>query len=143
MPSVIVEERAPSVDEYRRLRAAVGWPALPDETMARGLAGALFSVCATAEGAVVGAARIVGDGGVYFYLQDVVALPVWQGHGVGRLLTEACLGWFEGARAAGRLRGADGGRGQGGLLRALRLRAPRLGRAGDVPVPQRSRLSAR
>ncbi|MFH1468209.1 MAG: GNAT family N-acetyltransferase [Pseudomonadota bacterium] len=129
MPSVIVEERAPSVDEYRRLRAAVGWRALPDETMARGLAGALFSACATAGGVVVGAARIVGDGGVYFYLQDVVVLPVWQGHGVGRLLTEACLGWLRAHAPPGAFVGLMAAAGKAGFYEPFGFER----RAPDAP----------
>jgi GNAT superfamily N-acetyltransferase len=94
MGPVFIAERLPTVEEYRRLRASVGWRALPEETMARGLAGSLFAACALAEGEVVGTGRVVGDGGVYFYLQDVMVVPAWQGRGVGRQVTAALMGWL-------------------------------------------------
>jgi len=35
--------------------------------------------------------RIVGDGGVYLYLQDVIVLERWRNNGIGTRITEALL----------------------------------------------------
>jgi GNAT superfamily N-acetyltransferase len=69
----------------RALNAAVGWTDLPDddEVVARGLAGSLFALVVTAAGETVACARLVGDGGIYYYLQDLIVRPDHQGRGLG------------------------------------------------------------
>jgi GNAT superfamily N-acetyltransferase len=89
-----LEERPPTPDEYRALRAAVGWGAQDEEAVRAALTGALYSVCATLDGAVVGCGRVVGDGGLYYYVQDIVVTPRHQGRGVGRLIMDAVMRYF-------------------------------------------------
>jgi len=88
-------ERDPTVQEYQRLRAAVGWGEMTDEGIAAGLPNALYSVVLELDGEVIGCARIVGDGGVYFYLQDVIVLPEHQGRGQGARLMDALMTHLE------------------------------------------------
>jgi len=90
-----IVERAPTAAEYRRLRRAVGWSEMSDEGVAAGLPNALFSVVLELDGEVVGCGRIVGDGGLYFYLQDVIVLPEHQGHGHGAEIMDALMGFLE------------------------------------------------
>jgi len=87
--------RAPTGPEYARLRAAVGWRPIADEAARRGLEAALYSVCLVDGEAVVGCGRVVGDGGVYFYLQDVIVLEPYQGRGWGRAITRALLEYVD------------------------------------------------
>lgn len=88
-------ERDPTVEEYQRLRHAVGWSEMTDEGIAQGLSNALFSVVLTFDGQTIGCGRIVGDGGLYFYLQDVIVLPEHQGRGHGARIMEALMGYLE------------------------------------------------
>lgn len=92
-------ERAPTVEEYQRLRRAVGWGEMTDAGVGTGLANALCSFVLELDGEVVGCARIVGDGGLYFYLQDVIVLPEHQGRGQGARLMDALMSFLE--RSAG------------------------------------------
>lgn len=59
-----------------------------------GLGNSLFSVCAIYKNEVIGCGRAVGDGGIYFYIQDIIVLPKFQGRGIGKLTlsTIACQG---------------------------------------------------
>ena len=86
---VRIEERLPTPEEYRELRAAVGWkcPEAPD--CARALRGSIAGVCAFDESALVGMARLVGDGAFYWYIVDVVVGPDHQGTGIGKSLVQA------------------------------------------------------
>jgi GNAT superfamily N-acetyltransferase len=88
-------ERDPTVEEYQRLRGAVGWGEMTDEGIAAGLPNALFSVVLELDGQAVGCGRIVGDGGLYFYLQDVIVLPEHQGRGQGAVIMDAVMGYLE------------------------------------------------
>ena len=52
----------------------------------------LYSVCAYDGEKIVGFARIVGDGVLFAYIQDVMVLPEYQGQHVGSCLMEYILG---------------------------------------------------
>ncbi|MGO8683820.1 MAG: GNAT family N-acetyltransferase [Thermoleophilia bacterium] len=93
MSDFVLAERLPNVTELRRINESVGWHDLPedDNAVARGLAASLYGVTVTHEGETVACARVIGDGGIYFYVQDVIVKPAWQGHGVGQLLMDALL----------------------------------------------------
>jgi len=88
-------ERIPSVEEYLVLREAVGWERLDEQITARGLTNALFTVCVLYEGNVIGCGRVIGDGGMYFYLQDIIVLPAFQGKGLGKRLMKAIVAYLE------------------------------------------------
>lgn len=84
--------RPPTAAEYRMLRQEVGWAEVDEEAAARGLGAALFSVCLEdAGGEILGCARVVGDGGIYLYLQDVIVRPPYRHRGLGRRLMEAVM----------------------------------------------------
>jgi ribosomal protein S18 acetylase RimI-like enzyme len=80
-------ERAPTLDEYRSLCAAVGWEkAINFDAAPASLSSSLFHALAVQNGVVIGMGRIVGDGAIYFYVQDVAVHPAHQGRGVGRMI---------------------------------------------------------
>ncbi len=91
---VEIEERAPTVEEYGRLREAMGWYPVAGDAVLQGLENALFSICAVADGQVIGCARIVGDGGMYFYVQDMMVLPPHRGCGIGRTMMEHLMAYL-------------------------------------------------
>lgn len=92
MPRHRLLERAPTADEYALLRREVGWDAVDPAAVEAGLEGALYSVCIESpEGELLGCARVAGDGGIYFYLQDVIVRPPYQGEGLGDRLMGAVM----------------------------------------------------
>ena len=76
-------ETLPNPNAYARLRAAVGWNELHPEAVATGLSGSQYTVCVYREQEIVGCGRVVGDGGIYFYVQDIIVHPDHQGQGLG------------------------------------------------------------
>jgi ribosomal protein S18 acetylase RimI-like enzyme len=84
--SLVIVERSPTVEEYEALRASVGWYAVDRVAASTGLSRSLYSVCAVAEHRTIGCGRVVGDGGLYLYIQDIIVLPEYQRRGVGRSL---------------------------------------------------------
>jgi len=93
--SIELVERSPTVDEYQVLRRSTGWTMQPDETVRQGLDKTLYSVCALASGRVVGCARVVGDGALYFYIQDLIVLREHQGLGIGRMMMDSVMAWLD------------------------------------------------
>jgi ribosomal protein S18 acetylase RimI-like enzyme len=87
-----VIERTPTTEEYQHLRRSVGWTDVDDDAASRGLSRALTSFClVTDRGDVVGIARVIGDGGIYFYVQDVIVDEAYRGRGHGRALMDAVM----------------------------------------------------
>ena len=108
-------ERAPTVEEYRRLRGAVGWYPVAEDAVGRGLLAGQYSICAVDDGQVVGCGRIVGDGGMYFYVQDMMVLPSLQGRGIGRALMERLMGYLDDHARPGSFVGLMAARGVSGF----------------------------
>ena len=94
-------EAPPSVDEYLALRAAVGWQPLPRKAIELGLANSLYAVIVRLEGAAVGCGRVIGDSGMYYYLQDVAVHPAHQGRGLGARIMEALMAYVQTHAAEG------------------------------------------
>lgn len=80
--------RLPTVEEYLSLRAAVGWRLPRAADAERALEHSIFGVCALDAERIVGMARVVGDGSLYFYVQDVVVEPTYQRCGLGRSIMD-------------------------------------------------------
>ena len=91
MDNHTILERTPTVDEYCLLREAVGWHNLSPEQTQKALDRSIFAVCTLYGESVVGCGRIVGDGHLYYYLQDVIVHPEHQGHGLGTRMTQAMV----------------------------------------------------
>jgi ribosomal protein S18 acetylase RimI-like enzyme len=87
-----VADRIPSPVEHRALAEAVGWGhAFQWETTPASLESSLFGVVALDGTQVIGMGRLVGDGVMYFYVQDLAVLPAYQGRGVGTALLRRLL----------------------------------------------------
>lgn len=143
-----LERRAPSVEELRALHRAVGWEALPDDdAVARGLAASLFGVVVTRCGEPIACARLVGDGAIYCYLQDLIVVPEHQGRGLGDLLMEEVWRHLPAHASRGTFVGLMTARGKAGFYERWGFTARPAGRPGmalgwdpdDVPRPDAAR----
>lgn len=94
MNKYTIVNRSPTIEEYRRLRQAVGWENVDIEAAKIGLQNSLFSVCAIYKDEVIGCGRVVGDGGLYFYIQDVIVLPAFQKQGIGKRIMDALMNYL-------------------------------------------------
>ncbi len=81
-----IEEKPLSVLKYQSLRKTTGWDMLDDAVVKNALEKDLYSVAVIDGDRYIGMARVVGDGGMYFYIQDVIVHPDLQGKGIGTLL---------------------------------------------------------
>lgn len=81
-----IEQKTPTVAEYRTLRDSVGWRKTDKNATEVALSNSLFSVVAIENDKIVGLGRIVGDGGIYFYIQDLIVHPEFQSKGLGKRL---------------------------------------------------------
>jgi predicted GNAT family N-acyltransferase len=77
---------SPSVEDFLTLRTKVGWGDLDVNIAEKSLKNSLFHVIIRNDGQLVGMGRVVGDGAMYFYIQDVVVDPSYQKQGIGAAL---------------------------------------------------------
>ena len=94
LPAYQVIASPPSPAGYNRLCAAVGWGSYDESVIAAFLSRSLYGACAVTDGQVIGMARVVGDGGLVFYIQDVIVLPEPQGQGIGAALMERVMAYL-------------------------------------------------
>jgi GNAT superfamily N-acetyltransferase len=88
--------------EFLQLRQELGFPAVSFATAARALRDDLFDVVVLLDGETpVGCARVIGDGALTFYLQDVLVVPRMQRRGIGTKVMELVLGHLASLAPAG------------------------------------------
>ena len=68
-------ERIPEVAEFQLTRQVLDYDMVDDEIVERALRNSLFAVCAERDGLLIGCGRVVGDGGIYFFIEDLMILP--------------------------------------------------------------------
>ncbi len=73
-------------EDFVRLRVAVGFAEVPVQHARRALRNGLINVSALKDGELAGMGRLVGDGAMYWYLQEIVVLPEYQGLGIGTMI---------------------------------------------------------
>lgn len=86
---ITFKENELDVDTYLALRESVNWKRLSMEQAKKALSNSLYIVCAYDGERPVGMGRIVGDGAVICYVQDLVIRPDAQHMGIGgQILTK-------------------------------------------------------
>jgi len=99
MPEIIkINNRIPSVEEYKNLIKSVGWSASgTDEMIAEQLSGLLCGVVAEniLTGKAVGCALLLGDNFSFYYVKDVMVHPDFQKQRIGTTLMQKLLEWLD------------------------------------------------
>jgi ribosomal protein S18 acetylase RimI-like enzyme len=89
-----IERRSLTASEYTKLRNLVGWWKTDGNAIEVALKNSLFSIVAIDHSNVVGFGRIVGDGGLYFYIQDLMVHPEFQNKGLGKTLMKELMNYI-------------------------------------------------
>lgn len=85
------QENILNYEDYCSLRESVEWLNFDEEQMKRGLANSLFTISVTEDGKTVGMGRLIGDGGMYYTIVDVVVRPEHQRKGIGSRIMDLIL----------------------------------------------------
>ena len=83
----LVEDKL-DIDTYLNLRKAVNFRPYTRDQARRALDNSMYIITAFKDGKAVGMGRIVGDGAVICYVQDLIILPEVQGQGIGGMILE-------------------------------------------------------
>jgi len=91
MEKCVIVEKLPTAEEYNWLRSLVGWSTYQESVIENALPNTLYCVCAYRGDALVGMARIIGDGGMVYYIQDVIVIPDYQRQGIGTQMMDMIM----------------------------------------------------
>ena len=80
---VVLQNNVLQPQDFVRLRVLTGFADIPIEHAKRALDGGLINVSAIYGDQLIGMGRMVGDGAMYWYLQEIIVLPEFQKQGVG------------------------------------------------------------
>ena len=83
-----IEVRKIAVSEYQALRSSTDWGQIENDIVEKALERDLYAICVLDGEKTIGIGRIVGDGAIYFYIQDIIVLPEYQGKGIGKIIME-------------------------------------------------------
>lgn len=73
-------------EDFIRLRIQTGFAEIPVNHARKALQNGLINVSAIYNGELVGMGRLVGDGAMYWYLQEIIILPQFQRKGIGTMI---------------------------------------------------------
>ena len=74
--------------DFIKLYESAGWGKKCEDIVQVSLENSYVTFAVIEEENVIGMARLLGDGGMAFYLKDFVILPEFQGKGMGKALLE-------------------------------------------------------
>jgi len=77
--------------DYQALRHAVGWPKIEEKITEVGLQNSQYIISAVHDDKTIGMARVIGDGGYYMTVVDVIVLPEYQGKGIGKAMMQKVM----------------------------------------------------
>jgi GNAT superfamily N-acetyltransferase len=91
MTEYVLLENQLKAEDFIRLKFSAGFRERPLELVERALANNLYDIIAVKDDEVIGMGRLVGDGVMYWYLQEIVVLPEYQGEGIGTAIVNKLL----------------------------------------------------
>ena len=93
--NLIFKEEPPTAEEYLEMRKNAGWFVYEDlDAIKRGFANSLYHISARKNGKLIAMGRIIGDGSVYFYLQDIIVSKEYQGKGIGTMIMDRIMNYI-------------------------------------------------
>ncbi|MCL2638082.1 MAG: GNAT family N-acetyltransferase [Oscillospiraceae bacterium] len=84
-----------SYTDYKALRDSVGWREVSERQFNISVKHTHFMVAVKADEKIIGMGKVIGDGGYYWNISDLIVLPEYQGKGLGREINERLLKFID------------------------------------------------
>ena len=93
--NLMFKEEPPTANEYVEMRKNAGWFVYKDlDAIKRGFANSLYHISARKNGNLIAMGRVIGDGSVYFYIQDIIVSKEYQGKGIGTQIMNRIMNYI-------------------------------------------------
>ncbi len=92
---ITIKKNTICVADYLKIREQVGWKILLEEQANMAIEHSICVMGAYEEERLIGMGRIVGDGAVICYIQDLIVIPEYQSKGVGSMLLQHLVAYVE------------------------------------------------
>ena len=92
---IVIKDNIITLDEYLHIRKMVGWKTLSDTQAQKALDNSIYHLGAYEDDKLIGMGRIVGDGAVICYIQDLIVLPEYQGKGIGSKILSKLISYVK------------------------------------------------
>ncbi len=92
---ITIKKNAITVQDYLSIRAKVGWKTLLEKQADQALEHSIYIVGAYEDDQLIGIGRIVGDGAVICYIQDLIVVPEYQSRGVGSMILKSLIDYVK------------------------------------------------
>lgn len=113
MKDLIFKEESPTIDEYNEMRKQAGWGVYKNlKAVENGLANSLFHICVRKDNKLIGMGRVIGDGSITFYIQDVIVSKEYQGKGIGIQIMNRIMDYISSVAADGAVVGLIAAKGK-------------------------------
>ncbi|PHR59726.1 MAG: GNAT family N-acetyltransferase [Robiginitomaculum sp.] len=86
MADIIYTYDAPSAQAFAQLREDCGWGRIGEALAQKAIENSLVFVSAYTQDALIGFGRVIGDGALNYYIQDLIVVEAYQGQGVGKTI---------------------------------------------------------
>jgi len=78
----------PPLEKFIEFRSNCGWGRLDLQTARKTINAGVANVTAYDDNKLVGFGRAVGDGAIYFYIQDLIVIEEYRGRNIGTSIVE-------------------------------------------------------
>ncbi len=91
----MIKENVLQVEDYQRLIREAGWEMQPQSAIAAALPRSIVTFSTHIDGQTVGMVRLVGDGHIVFYVQDLVVAKTYRRRGIATALMKTVMIYLE------------------------------------------------
>jgi predicted GNAT family N-acyltransferase len=111
--SLVFKEEPPTADEYVKMRKDAGWSVYKDmDAVRKGLANSLYHIIVRKGSELIAMGRVIGDGSITFYIQDVIVSKEYQGKGIGIQIMNRIMDYISSVAADGAVVGLIAAKGK-------------------------------
>jgi ribosomal protein S18 acetylase RimI-like enzyme len=89
-----IKEEIPSAGDFNNLRDLVGWGKIDEKLAENGLKNSLYSLCLYNGDKIIGICRLVGDGYLKVYIEELIIHPEYQKKGLGTMMMNKIMDYI-------------------------------------------------